>query len=102
MPDQTSPCVPFNASPNHVAEVSSEAARSTWLTATEAAQYLKIKTRTILFWVRSGRIKAYALAGTKRRVWRFRQADLDSALMASAVLLSSSSSAGSADRRRQQ
>jgi len=53
MPDQTSPFVPVNSSADHLAEVSSEAVRSTWLTATEAAQYLKIKTRTILFWARS-------------------------------------------------
>ena len=100
MRDQTSQSVSSNASANLLAENSSEATRSTWLTATEAAQYLKIKTRTILFWARTGKIKAYSLTGTKRRVWRFRQADLDAALFASAVLTSSSSSAGSADRRQ--
>ena len=57
-----------------------------WLTATEAADYLKVKTRTLLLWVRQGKVKAFALSGTKRRVWRFRQRDLDAALMESPVL----------------
>ena len=92
--------IPNNASASSVADVSSEETSSTGLTATEAARYLKIKTRTILFWARSGRIKAYSLTAHKRRVWRFRQCDLDATLFASAVLTSSSSSAGSADRRQ--
>ncbi len=37
-----------------------------WLTAKEAAQYLKIKPRTLLLWVRQGKVKGYALSGTKR------------------------------------
>ena len=60
-----------------------------WLTAEEAAAYLKVKTRTLLLWVRQGKVKAYALSGTKRRVWRFRLQDLDAALMESPVLPSS-------------
>jgi excisionase family DNA binding protein len=59
---------------------------SEWLTATEAAAYLKVKVRTLLLWVRQGKVNAFALSGTKRRVWRFRQADLDSVLLESAVL----------------
>ena len=59
---------------------------SEWLTAEEAAQYLKIKTRTLLGWVRQGKVKAFALSGTARRVWRFRQQDLDAALLESPVL----------------
>ena len=59
---------------------------SDWLTAAEAAQYLKVKTRTLLLWVRQGRVKAFALSGTKRRVWRFRLQDLDAALLESPVL----------------
>src|SRR5690349_21857002 len=100
MREQHRSSIPNNASANILVEVSSEAVGSTWLTAAEAARYLKIKTRTLLFRARSGKIKAYFLAGTKRRVWRFRQADLDATLFASAVLTSSSSSAGSADRRQ--
>ena len=60
--------------------------QSEWLTAEEAAKHLKVKTRTLLLWVRQGKIKAFALSGTKRRVWRFRQQDLDAALVELAVL----------------
>lgn len=60
--------------------------QSMWMTATEAAGYLKVKVRTLLLWVRQGKVKAFALSGTKRRVWRFRQADLDAALLESSVL----------------
>jgi excisionase family DNA binding protein len=64
--------------------------QSEWLTAEEAAKYLKVKTRTLLAWVRQGKVKAFALSGTMRRVWRFRQHDLDSALLESPVLPSPS------------
>jgi excisionase family DNA binding protein len=57
-----------------------------WLTAVEAAAYLKVKVRTLLLWVRQGKIKGYALSGTKRRVWRFRVGDLDARLHAPSVL----------------
>jgi excisionase family DNA binding protein len=50
---------------------------SSWLTATEAAAYLRVRTRTVLLWVRQGKLKGYALSGTTRHVWRFRVADLD-------------------------
>jgi excisionase family DNA binding protein len=59
---------------------------SEWLTPGEAAEHLKIKVRTLLLWVRQGKVKAFALSGTKRRVWRFRREDLDSALMQSPVV----------------
>jgi excisionase family DNA binding protein len=59
---------------------------SEWLTPEEAGEHLKIKVRTLLLWVRQGRVKAFALSGTKRRVWRFRCEDLDSALIQSPVL----------------
>jgi len=39
-------------------------------------------------WVRQGKLQAYALSGTKRRIWRFRKEDLDSALLASPVISS--------------
>jgi excisionase family DNA binding protein len=51
-----------------------------WLTSTEAAQHLKVKPRTLLLWVRQGKLKAYKLSGTKRHVWRFLRADLDAVL----------------------
>ncbi len=71
---------------------------SGWLTATEAAEHLRVKVRTLLLWVRQGRVKAFALSGTKRRVWRFRQADLDAALLESPVLTSTSPSVRPAER----
>jgi len=61
---------------------------SDWLTPTESARYLKIKVRTLLLWVRQGKVKAFALSGTQRKIWRFRQADLDAALLESSVLTS--------------
>jgi len=72
-----------------------------WLTAAEAARYLKVKVRTLLFWVRHGKVKAFALSGTKRRVWRFRHGDLDSALMQFTVLPSESPSVRPAERMDQ-
>jgi excisionase family DNA binding protein len=59
---------------------------SEWLTAREASLYLKVKIRTLLLWVRQGKVKGFALSGTKRRVWRFRRQDLDAALLESPVL----------------
>lgn len=61
-----------------------------WLTAAEAAAYLMVKPRSLLLWVRQGKIPAYALSGTRRRVWRFRREDLDSTLLAHPVLPSKS------------
>jgi excisionase family DNA binding protein len=39
-----------------------------WLTAMEAAAYLKVKVRTLLLWARQGKVKGFALSGTKRRI----------------------------------
>jgi excisionase family DNA binding protein len=72
-----------------------------WLTAGEAAQYLKVKVRTLLLWVRQGKVKAFALSGTKRHVWRFRRSDLDATLMESPVLPSQSPSVRPAERMDQ-
>ena len=72
---------------------------SEWLTAVEAAQYLKVKSRTLLLWVRQGKVKAYALSGVKRRVWRFRQCDLDAAVVEFSVVDSASLSVRSPGRR---
>lgn len=71
------------------------------MTVTEAANYLKVKPRTLLLWVRRSKVKAFALSGTKRRVWRFRQEDLDAALMESAVLPSTTPSVRPAERMGQ-
>lgn len=58
------------------------AAETEWLTAQEAAAHLKVKTRTLLLWVRQKKFRGYVLSGIKRRVWRFRKADLDTMLLA--------------------
>jgi excisionase family DNA binding protein len=54
--------------------------RPEWLTAKEAADYLRTKTRTLLLWTRQGKVKGYQLSGFRRHVWRFRQSDLDATL----------------------
>ena len=51
-----------------------------WLTATEAAAYLKVKPRTILQWAKEGRLKGYRLSGTALVTWRFLRSDLDANL----------------------
>jgi excisionase family DNA binding protein len=53
-----------------------------WLTAAEAAQHLKVNHRTLLRWVKQGKVKGYAVSGTERRTWRFLRADLDAAFLA--------------------
>jgi excisionase family DNA binding protein len=54
---------------------------SEWLTATEAAHYLKVQPRTILKWAKEGRIPAHALSGCKRVTWRFLKSELDGAML---------------------
>jgi excisionase family DNA binding protein len=71
-----------------------------WLTAAEAATYLRIKPRTLLHWVRMGKIRGFALSGTKHRIWRFLIADLDAALLKESVLGSETLSV-SAEREEQ-
>jgi excisionase family DNA binding protein len=69
-----------------------------WLTATEAADYLRVEPRTLLLWARRGKVKGYTLSGTKRHVWRFRQTDLDTALVGADMLRSESPSVRPAER----
>jgi excisionase family DNA binding protein len=57
-----------------------------WLTVEEAALYLKVQKRTLLAWIRGGSVPAYALSGTKRRVYRLRKDDIDSELFAKPVV----------------
>jgi excisionase family DNA binding protein len=61
-----------------------EATDQGWLTAEEAAAYLKVKTRTLLHWARQKKVLGWPLSGIKRKVWRFRKTDLDAALFAQA------------------
>jgi excisionase family DNA binding protein len=61
--------------------------QSEWLTAKEAASYLKIEPRTLLMWARQGRIRGYVLSGTERITWRFRTEDLDGKLTPPSVAL---------------
>ncbi len=62
---------------------------SDWLTAKEAAEYLKVKDRTILTWARQGRLKGYPLSGTKRHIWRFLKSDLDAAILGPSAVVNS-------------
>jgi excisionase family DNA binding protein len=64
---------------------------SQWMTSAEAAAYLKVQVRSLLLWVRQGKVQAYALSGTHRRVWRFLKSDLDAALLSRPVLSSTPS-----------
>jgi len=45
--------------------------QSVWLTAREAALYVRVSHRTILEWAKTGRIPAHRLSGTDRITWRF-------------------------------
>ena len=60
--------------------VNSTAQTSQWLTATEAAHYLKVKPRTILKWAKEGRVPAHPLSGSQRVTWRFLRSELDAML----------------------
>jgi excisionase family DNA binding protein len=72
------------------------AKRTRWLTANEAAEYLKVKPRTVLKWAKEARIPAHALSGCKRVTWRFLKSELDNAM------LSPPSAAGSGRTHEQQ
>jgi len=54
---------------------------SYWLTATEAAHYLKVKPRTVLKWAKEGRIPGHPLSGSRRITWRFLKTELDAMLI---------------------
>lgn len=59
---------------------------SQWLTASEAAAYLRIKPRTVLAWAKAGKIPAHPLSGSKRVTFRFLQSELDAMLLASSAV----------------
>jgi excisionase family DNA binding protein len=54
---------------------------NTWMTAREAALYLRVSHRTILLWAKSGQLRGHVLSGTKRITWRFLRADLDAKML---------------------
>jgi excisionase family DNA binding protein len=70
-----------------------------WMTTEEAAAHLKVKPRSLLLWVRQGKLPAYALSGTSRRVWRFLREELDSALLSKPVVSSPLPTVLAAERR---
>src|SRR5438034_9310054 len=86
------------ASGSQPRELALDFSTTDWLTAREAARYLKVKVRTVLLWARQGKIKGHVLSGTKRHVWRFLQTDLDAALLESPVLPSEAPSVCPAER----
>lgn len=61
--------------------------KSEWLTAKEAAIYLKVEPRTLLFWARQGKVKGHILSGTRRITWRFLTPDLDAMMSGPSVAL---------------
>ena len=81
--------------------MNSQISVSEWLTASEAASYLRVKVRTLLLWTRQGKVKGFALSGALRKVWRFRRIDLDAALLESSVLPSEAPSVCPAERMDQ-
>jgi excisionase family DNA binding protein len=77
----------------HKAEIAElDANYAGWLTAHEAAAYLKVRTRTLLLWTRQKKVLGWPLSGIRRRIWRFRKTDLDAVLFAQAEGVISSQS----------
>jgi excisionase family DNA binding protein len=58
-----------------------------WLTAQEAAKYLKVEPRTLMLWTRQGKVKGHPLSGTKRIRWRYLHFELDAMLTEPSVAL---------------
>jgi excisionase family DNA binding protein len=77
MPQLSTPLLQAN---NKAAEPLSVRSPEEWLTASEAAAYLKVKPRTILQWAKDGKIHGHVLSGTKRCTWRFLRSELDAIL----------------------
>ncbi len=59
---------------------------SPWLDTDEAAAYLKVKRRTLLQWVRDGKLPAHKLSGLQRHVYRFLRPELDAMLVPSSAV----------------
>jgi excisionase family DNA binding protein len=67
--------------------INAPCSRAPWLSAEQAANYLGVEARTLLSWVREGKVKGYKLSGTQRHVWRFLIEDLDATMVAPSVAL---------------
>ena len=57
-----------------------------WLTAAEAAAYLKVRARTLAQWARENKVPAHRLSGQQRVRWRFLRSELDGMLLPSSVV----------------
>lgn len=53
------------------------ASATEWLTAAEAAAYLKVNGRTLLRWARDAYVPATPIGEGRRRLWRFLETDLE-------------------------
>jgi excisionase family DNA binding protein len=74
----------------HHSQFAHSAETTHWLTADQVAAYLQVERRTVLKWANSGKLKGYALSGTRRRTWRFLKVDVDGILSLSSEPLSKS------------
>ena len=88
MPRKYAPIQPETITESMKQELPQPQQNLEWLTAKEAAEHLRIKTRTLLQWTRQGKIKGYALSGGERHVWRYLRAELDAAVLGRPMLLS--------------
>jgi excisionase family DNA binding protein len=64
---------------NFISERKADSANE-WLTAAEAAQYLRVAPLTLLQWVRERKVPAHQISGVRRCVWRFLRPELDAML----------------------
>jgi excisionase family DNA binding protein len=60
---------------------------SPWMTAAEAALYLRVAPRTLVRWARNGVIPGHRLSGLSRVTWRFLRSELDAKLSGSSGAL---------------
>ena len=55
---------------NTIGRMDTYGSATEWLTSDEAALYLKIERRTLLQWLRQGKVRAYILSGVQRHLDR--------------------------------
>ena len=81
MSTRPQPSEPEAASPSQsINQLPLCAEHTSWLTTQEAAELLNIEPRTLWPWTRQGKLRAYAIYGTKRRTWRFCSDDFNTLL----------------------